>query len=147
MKVMLTLVTMSVLVLGAGALQCHECAQTKVNGEEVAAGTVACNEDSRTTCADGQDACVTVTQKYKVTILDESAKGEVKGHACGKKSDKDGMKAICNLAEKQLEDQPGFSDYDCDVDFCETDLCNSGNAAQICLILLAATIVLFGLFF
>jgi len=149
MKVMLTLMTMSVLVMGAGAIQCHTCTQTKLNGEEMTTGQVACNDASKTTCGTGNDACVTITQTYKYTFGGKSAKAEVKVHSCGKKSDETGVKEVCDAAEDKVKAQgfQGLADYDCKVKYCQTELCNSGKVAQMSFLLLAATIGLFGLFF
>jgi len=149
MKVMLTLMTMSVLVLGAGAIQCHTCSQAKINGEGITTGQVACNDASKTTCSTVYDACATVTQTYKYTLGGKSAKAEAKIHACGKKSDETGVNEACKEAEDAVKAQglQGLADYDCSVKYCEKDLCNSGKVAQMSLLLLAATIGLFGLFF
>jgi hypothetical protein len=149
MKVVLTLVTMSVLVLGAVAIQCHTCSQVKLNGEEIETGTVACNDASKTTCDTGNDACATLTQTYKYTFGGKSLKAEGINHSCGKKSDEAGVKEICKVAEDKVKAQglQGLADYDCKVKYCQTELCNSGKVAQMSLLLLAATIGLFGLFF
>jgi hypothetical protein len=144
MKVVLTLVTMSVLVLGAGALECYKCEQLKANGEK--ADKVACNDASKKTCATGEDVCTTIITTFKMTVLGETIKSENRLHDCGKKSDKE--ETICSAREGAVKlGALGFADYDCELKPCEKDLCNSGKVAQMSFLLLAATIGLFGLFF
>jgi hypothetical protein len=80
-------------------------------------------------------------------ILTESAKMETRSHRCGKLSDKANMKTLCKAEEDKVKNTLGFSDYDCNIKYCEKDLCNSGKVAQMSLLLLGATIGLCGLFF
>ena len=68
---------------------------------------------------------------------------EVSGSSCGVKGTGDTM---CEET-KQTNGQDGsISDFTCDVKFCETALCNSGFTAHVSFLVLAAGVLVFGLF-
>jgi len=107
---------------------------------------VACNDASKKTCATGEDVCTTIITEFKKTVLGETVKAENRLHDCGKKSDKE--ETVCAAREGAVKfGTTGFKDYKCKLKPCKKDLCNSGKVAQMSLLLLAATIGLFGLFF
>jgi hypothetical protein len=139
MKVMLTIVMLSVLVVGGAALQCYKCKKTSVS-----MSNVACDEKAKKTCPNTTDACVTAKVSYKAAVI---GKTEETYHDCGKEAAKDAADSICKVQEDFAKDNPVVSKFKCDTKYCKEDLCNAGNAAQIPLFLLAAAVGLFGLLF
>ena len=62
---------------------------------------------------------------------------------CWAKTDQAG---ICTAVKAQLATQGTISNWNCGVEFCETALCNSGFTAHVSFLVLAAGVLVFGLF-
>jgi hypothetical protein len=145
MKVMLTIVMMSVLMLGGQSLKCYVCAEFKLNGKVDKDISVACDEASKNTCEEGE-VCETAKVSYAVVVGEESDRVEGNRHGCAEKATKGGDDSTCKAVKEKVDTLPGFKDFKCSTKYCDTDLCNAGNVAQISFFLLAAIVAFFGQF-
>ena len=103
MKVMLTIVMLSVLVEGGAALECFYCVKNKFNGAEDSTLSFACDDKSKKKCTEeGQNACVIEEFEFTITNGTVSTKWEYTGHNCMIKSTEE---AFCNESKKLIESQ------------------------------------------
>ena len=147
MKVALSLLVLMTLTAGGAALQCHVCSETKVNGEVDDGSSVACDDDSIADCFESQNACTTSTFSFAVESALGSSSTETTAHTCGTKPAESAGDAVCDTFAAGFQSIPGFKDFKCDTDYCETDLCNAGQAVKISFLMIAATFALFGLIY
>jgi hypothetical protein len=160
MKVMLTIVMLSVLVVGGAALQCYDCIEAvhKINCEVIrnSGRTFFCDQAKSTKkCGEaGNDtryACVTL--KYEFKEIDGSH-FNFRNHSCVDKATN--LTEYCTNEKRVYEGVYFVEDksFTCSYETCETDLCNSEHiqnaahiSAQISFLMLAATVGLYGLLF
>jgi hypothetical protein len=118
-----------------------------MNGKMVDNMAVPCNNLSISTCEEGLDVCGTATVSYAETVEEDSAKIEGIAHGCAEKVANDTDDSTCQSVKEDVEKLklPGFKDFKCSTKYCDTDLCNAGNVAQISFSLLAAIVALVGL--
>ena len=147
MKGTLALLMITVLAIGGEALQCHVCKEVKEDDKVNEDKSVACDAASIKTCGDGDDACVTSFMGFTFGTSFMSTKTEQTSFVCGAKVLEGAEDTICKGFETGFNLLPGFKDFTCSSEYCQTDLCNAGYATQVSLLILGVTIALFGLLF
>ena len=95
------------------AIKCYQCQSLK--------SWDACVPGSNTACSSLPDSCV----KFKIEgeLGGQNVKAFYKGCALKKRCNQDGCKAVAQLLKMKLKT--------CDVDCCETDLCNGAKVAMV----------------
>ena len=95
------------------AIKCYQCQSLK--------SWDACVPGSNTACSSLLDSCV----KFKIEgeLGGQNVKAFYKGCALKKRCNQDGCKAVAQLLKMKLKT--------CDVDCCETDLCNGAKVAMV----------------
>ena len=160
LKVTSALLIWMKLLMDGTALQCHVCKEVKENGEINNGKSVACVDENGTgvfqDCGEAHDACTSASMSYQVSISGVMTEAEQTIYGCGSKpAEEAGLDALCAAYEEILDTEPGFNNFECSSEYCQTDLCNchpdscepdAGLATQTSLLLLAASITLFGLF-
>jgi hypothetical protein len=141
---MFTLMMMGILVMGGEALLCYDCKEFKQDGNVNNNKSVACDDSTMINCKGAQVACLRSKFSFDATAGTLSTKFERTYRTCGEMPPKDVEDFTCKTAREIYGKLPGFI---CSAKYCKTDLCNAGNAAQLSIFVLAATIGLFGLFF
>jgi hypothetical protein len=110
--------------------------------------TDACNDSTWMNCTQSANACATVKISFVETNGKESDEmvGKLQGYVCAMKPAKNFEGTACKFGIDNLAPSlPSFKDFKCSSKYCETDLCNAGNAAQLSSFMLTATIGLFGI--
>ena len=134
-KMTLSLLILMTLMTCGATLDCNSCRTVKFNGIVDQDESVACEAEGASieTCEDGQDICATITMNFKngSDTMDQTV------YMCGSKKVK-----ACEMSEQENK---GSTDFTCSASYCETDLCNAGQAVKISFLMIAATIALFGL--
>ena len=147
MKVTKAVVILVALLMGVEALKCRVCKAVKEDDEVNEGKSTACDDASIEECGDVEDACVTTNLGFTAGVGALTIKTEETDYACGATIRKDTDEAVCKSFETTFSQLPGFKDFKCSTKYCETDLCSAGRVAQISGLILATSIVLFGLLF
>ena len=135
-----TLLAMFVLVAIGDALRCYQgCGKSSAGGKEV---KTPCDTSKEVDCPGGQ-VCSTQTYSYEIDLLMVKTKYEVTAEACAVKSEN--TDALCDDLEAKITDGTPFK-FSCEINFCETALCNSGFTAHVSFLVLSAGVLVFGLF-
>ncbi|KAL5250878.1 hypothetical protein ACHWQZ_G016578 [Mnemiopsis leidyi] len=137
MNTSILLVTFVTLVTIGNCLRCYSgCGKSSVAGETI---ETPCDSDKKMDCAGGE---VCASEKYGFKILGVSSEIEMK--ACTPKSST--VNVVCDALKEVVSKTGIVSDWECSVNFCETDLCNSGHTTRISLFVLVAGALFYGLF-
>ena len=134
------LLAMFVLVAIGDALRCYQgCGKSSVAGVEV---KTPCDTGKEIDCPSGQ-VCSTQTYSYGIGSLGFEVKYEITSELCAEKSEN--TDALCDDLEAKITDGTPLK-FSCEINFCETALCNSGFTAHVSFLVLSAGVLVFGLF-
>ena len=133
MKTSTLLAVLFAIVAVTDALKCYQgCGKAKAAGVDT---SIPCESKYEVNCTDGQ-VCATVKTSYELVVEMEDETAD-----CGEKGKAD---EVCDALKAVAEGITG--DFECDVDFCDTDLCNSGSSAFMSFLIMVTGALIFGLF-
>ena len=124
-----------ILIVGGYSLRCYsECGKGEGNDQK---NHIKCDSSTERYCSFGE-ACGHANYTFYVS----GEKYKATGNACA--DDSVSVSTYCEAIKVHLNSlfYSPVTNFDCDFDFCYTDLCNSGFTARISVLMSAAVLVL-----
>ena len=125
-------------------LKCYEnCGKNKTGD---ISNDVPCDTSKQTECRTGQ-VCSTQKYSYKANVdgVISSDKTEITKKLCDTKTNH--TEAYCHTIKTGVSAGGVVADFECEIEFCDKDLCNAGFTTRVSLLVLAAAgVLIFRLF-
>ena len=142
MNCLLALTTAAVLLAGIHSLRCHNCIEGTyhINGEEsTIPNQVKCNESSKFGCEEFEDACSSVSLRFKIIMTGVPGEASTLVKKCWNSTKVDNL---CQIEEEKLKEDFADSSINvssfttCNGKICKgRDYCNAGKVPGLSLLM------------